>query len=109
MDFARTASIPPASSKIVSEARNGAIAKIGGLLICQPSADGTATNSGSRCNRNRVFGSLPNQTASRGKLLLVAGRSGANAPATAPCPAFRNLYEPQTAKSTFQSCNVSGT
>jgi len=71
-DFVRRASIPPASSKIASEARNGAIAKIGGLLICQPSADETGTNSGSRCNRNRVFGSLPNHPASRGNFVLVA-------------------------------------
>src|SRR5439155_26907734 len=71
-DFVRRACIPPASSKIAREARNGAIAKIGGLLICQPSADETGTNSGSRCNRNRVLGSLPNQPASRGNFLLVA-------------------------------------
>src|SRR4029453_5305022 len=94
---------------MASEARNGAIAKIDGLLICQPSADATGMNSGSRCNRNRVFGSLPNQPASRGNFVLVAGCSGTNAPATAPGPAFRYLYEHQTAKSTFQSCNVSGT
>ena len=66
IDFARSGSIPPASSKIASDARSGAIEKIGGLLICQPSADGTGMNSGSRCMRNRVFGSLPNQPARRG-------------------------------------------
>src|SRR6476661_10122266 len=92
-----------------SEARKGAIEKIGGLLICQPSADATGINSGSRCNRNRVFGSLPNQPANRGNFVLVACRSCTNAPATAPGPAFRYLYEHQTAKSTFQSCNANGT
>src|SRR5262245_5568653 len=62
-DFVRSDSIPPASRKTESDARSGAIAKIGGLLICQPSADGTGTNSGWRCNLNRVFGSFPNQPA----------------------------------------------
>ena len=42
--------MPPASSKTESEARNGAIEKIGGLLICHPSAEATGVNSGSRCN-----------------------------------------------------------
>src|SRR5256885_7479093 len=83
--------------------------KIGGLLICQASAEGTGMNSGSRCNRKRVFGSLPNQPARRGSFVLVACRSCTNAPATAPGPAFRYLYEHQTAKSTFQSCNDTGT
>src|SRR6059058_4761813 len=101
--------MPPASSKIDSEARNGAIEKMGGLLICQPSADGTGTNSGSRCKRNRVLGSFPKHPASRGNLVFVAWRSCTNAPATAPGPAFRYLYEHQTAKSTFHSCNESGT
>ena len=32
IDFARSGSIPPASSKIANEARSGAIARIGGLL-----------------------------------------------------------------------------
>src|SRR5213593_4718709 len=109
MDFARTGSTPPASSKIAREARRGAIDKIGGLLICQPSADTTGTNSGSRCKRNRVFGSLPNQPARRGNLVLVACRSCTNAPAAAPAPAFKYLYEHHTAKSTFQSCNATGT
>src|SRR6185503_14325007 len=108
MDFARSGSIPPASSKTESDARNGAIEKIGGLLICQASADGTGTNSGSRCNLNRVFGSLPNQPASRGNFVFVACRSCTNAPATAPGPAFKYLYEHHTAKSTFQSCNFNG-
>src|SRR5437016_12301027 len=94
---------------MASEARNGAIEKIGGLLICQPSADGTGMKSGSRCNLNRVLGSFPNQPARRGSLVLVACRSCTNAPATAPGPALRYLYEHQTAKSTFQSCNASGT
>src|SRR5437667_4595809 len=109
MDFARSGSIPPASSKIASEARNGAMEKMGGLLICQPSADGTGMNSGSRCKRNRVFGSFPNQPARRGNLVLVACRSCTNTPATAPGPALRYLYEHHTAKSTFQSCKPSGT
>src|SRR5205809_2543152 len=109
MDFARNDSIPPASSKIASDARNGAIEKIGGLLICQPSADATGINSGSRCRRNRVLGSLPNQPASRGSFALVACRSCTNTPPIAPGPAFKYLYEHQTAKSTFQSCNASGT
>src|SRR4029077_5886262 len=108
MDFARSGSIPPASSKIASEARNGAIEKIGGLLICQPSADATGLNSGSRCNRNRVLGSLPNQPANRGNFVLVACRSCTNAPATAPGPAFRYLYEHQAAKATHQACNFMG-
>src|SRR5439155_26670012 len=102
-DFARSGSIAPASSKVSSEARSGAMEKIGGLLICQPSADGTGMNSGSRFNRNRVFGSFPNQPASRGNFLFVSWRSCTNAPATAPGPAFKYLYEHQTAKSTFQS------
>ena len=72
IDFARSGSIPPASSKIESDARSGAIEKIGGLLICQPSADATGTNSGSRCNLNRVFGSFPNQPARRGNFVFVA-------------------------------------
>src|SRR5207244_9157325 len=92
--------MPPASSKMASEARSSAIEKIGGLLICQPSADGTGTNSGSRCKRNRVFGSFLNHPASRGNLVFVAWRSCTNAPATAPGPAFRYLYEHQTANST---------
>src|SRR5438093_4556696 len=109
IDFGRSGAIPRASSKIASEARNGAIEKIGGLLICQPSADGTGTNSGSRCKRNRVFGSLPNQPARRGNLVFVACRSCTNAPATALGPAFKYLYEHHTAKSTFQLCNATGT
>src|SRR4029450_11466101 len=108
MDFALRASIPPASSKVARDARNGAIEKIGGLLICQPSADATGINSGSRCSRNRVFGSFPNQAANRAHFVLVACRSSTNAPPTAPGPAFRYLYEHQTAKSTFQSCNFNG-
>src|SRR2546430_10760534 len=83
--------------------------KIGGLLICQPSAEGTGINSGSRCKRKRVFGSLPNQPAKRGSLVFVAWRSCTNTPATAPGPALRYLYEHQAAKSTFQSCKASGT
>src|SRR4030095_16651289 len=94
---------------MASEARSGDIEKIGGLLICQPSAVGTGTNSGSKCRRNRVFGSLPHQTPKRGRLVFIACRSCTNAPATAPGPALRYLYEHQTAKSTFQSCNESGT
>src|SRR5437762_12314233 len=100
--------MPPASSKMDSEARNGAIEKIGGLLICHPSADGTGMNSGSRCNRNRVFGSFPNQPAKRGNFWLVACRSCTNAPATAPGPALSDLYEHNPAKSTFQLCTASG-
>ena len=44
--------------------------KIGGLLTCQPSADGTGMNSGSSCMRKRVFGSLPNQPARRGNFVI---------------------------------------
>src|SRR5438034_7862985 len=91
-------SIPPTSSKIDNDARSGAIEKIGGLLICQPSADGTGMNSGSRCKRNRVFGSLPNQPARRGNFVLVTWRSCTNAPAIAPAPAVTYLYDHQTAK-----------
>ena len=58
--------------KMESDARNGAIEKIGGLLTCHASADGTGTNSGSRCNLKRVFGSLPNQPANRGSFVFVA-------------------------------------
>src|SRR5262249_52936918 len=83
--------------------------KIGGMLICQPSADGTGIKSGSKCKRKRVFGSFPNQPASRGNLVLLACRSCTNAPATAPGPALRYLYEHHTAKSTFQSCSETGT
>src|SRR4029453_19394771 len=108
MDFALRASIPPASSKVARDARNGAIEKIDGLLICQPSADATGINSGSRCNRNRVFGSLPNQPASRGNFVLVACRSCTKAPATAPGPAFRYLYEHKTKQSTFKPSNLNG-
>src|SRR5204862_62976 len=57
----------------------------------------------------RVFGSLPNQPARRGRFVLVACRSCTNAPATAPGLALRYLYEHHTAKSTFQSCNARGT
>src|SRR5207253_248307 len=108
-DLPRSRSIPPASSKIASDARSGAIEKIGGLLICQPSADGTGMKSGSRCNLNRVFGSFPNQPASRGNFVFVAWRSWTNAPATAPGPALTYLYEHQTAKSMSQSCSASDT
>src|ERR1043166_8120098 len=72
VDFARRTSTPPALSKIASDACNGAIDKIGGLLICQPSADATGMKSGSRCKRKRVFGSFPNQPASRGSFVFVA-------------------------------------
>src|SRR5262249_10313303 len=109
VDFFRRASVPPASSKIESDARSGAIEKIGGLLICQPSAQPTGTNSGSRCSLNRVFGSFPNQPASRGSFVFVPWRSCTNAPATAPGPAFKYLYEHHTAKATFQSCSETGT
>src|SRR5256886_17313125 len=91
------------------EARSGAIDRIGGLLICQPSAEGTGMNSGSRCMRKRVFGSLPNQPASRGNLVLDACRSCTNAPATAPGPALRYLYDNHAPKSTFQSGTAKGT
>src|SRR6478609_6648199 len=89
-DFCRSPSIP-ASWKMAREARRGAIDRIGGLLICHPSAEGTGMNSGSRCMRKRVFGSLPNQPARRGKFVLVACRSCTKAPATAPGPALRYL------------------
>src|SRR5207247_11205897 len=92
LDFARSGSILPASLKIATDGRNGAIEKIGGLLICQPSADRTGMNSGSRCKRKRVFGSFPNQPARRGRSRLVACRSYTKAPATAPGPALRYLY-----------------
>src|SRR5207253_9480584 len=97
MDFARSGSIPPASSKIASEARNGAMEKMGGLLICQPSADGTGINSGSRCKRNRVFGLFLNHPASRGNFVFVALRSCTNVLATDPGPEYSYLYESQYA------------
>ena len=40
---------------------SGAMARIGGLLSCQPSALAIGTNSGWRCMRKRVSGSFPHQ------------------------------------------------
>ena len=70
IDFARSAAIPPASSKIANEVRSGAIARIGGLLNCQESAEGTGIKSGSSCMRKRVAGSFPHQPARRGSSRL---------------------------------------
>src|SRR5437773_12381068 len=45
IEFAQSASIPPASSTIDIHATHGAIEKIGGFLICQLSAEGPGFDS----------------------------------------------------------------
>src|SRR6185312_6287304 len=88
------------------ETRSGASARIGGLDSCQPSAPGAASNS--RRISKRVDSLRPHQPSNRGSL-APAYRACTNAPATAPGPEFRYLYEHQAAKSQSLSCRRKGT
>ena len=57
---------------------------------------------------NRVLSWFPHQPSNRGKSLSKCFE-WTNIPPTQPAPEFKYLYEQNTAKSTFKSCNCNGT
>ena len=96
--------VMPTLSNSSSDVRTGPIAKIGGLEICHASTVAGGRDTGAISNR--VAGSVLHQPSNRGQVGSPRCRSCTNAPASAPGPEFRYLYEHQAAKSTSQSCSA---
>ena len=85
---ARSVSIPTLS-KIRREVRTGPMEKIGGLEICQASAEAGGRDTGAISNR--VSGSVLHQPSNRGRWGSSTCRSWTNTPDSAPGPELRYL------------------